>query len=131
MLTIREEVMGPHFTKYHIEGLPFAAVLHHFTAPDGGHIHDHPWGFRSTVLAGGYVELVYHPSGWHEAVERAEGDTFEIAATHIHTIVRLLEKECWTLVLPGPHEQTSGVWEFREDGSYRRTWDSDVWEKMS
>lgn len=58
MLTFREERMNGHFTKYHVEGLPFPLVLHHFTAADGpdADFHDHPFGFMSFIFRGGYRE---------------------------------------------------------------------------
>lgn len=49
-MNIREEIMSPDFTKFHLEGpWPFHAVMHRFTQPDHGDPHDHPWSFRSNI----------------------------------------------------------------------------------
>ena len=52
----RIEPMGPHFTKVHLGN---GQVLHRFSEPDTGPPHDHPWGFTSHVLSGGYIEDLY------------------------------------------------------------------------
>lgn len=129
-ITVREERMHPGMVKYHIEGLPRAVVIHHFTTTDGGPPHDHPWGFQSTVLAGGYVERVHQLDGSSETVHRQPDDTFEIAARHIHRIEELPTGDCWTLILPREHEQTSGFYEFREDGAWQRRWNEPEWSKV-
>ena len=56
-MEIQIEVMNDHFTKMHL-GNGF--VLHKFTAADGpdADFHDHPWGFITTILRGGYREEV-------------------------------------------------------------------------
>lgn len=122
------ERMSDVFAKYHLRGpWPFGAVIHQFSDIDRGDPHDHPWGFRSVILHGGYVERVFQPDGASELVHRNLGDSFEIAATHIHRMEALPNGECWTLVMPGPHERTSRFWQFREDGSYSRAWNEHDW----
>lgn len=123
MLTFRHEPMGPHFNKYHVEGLPFPMVLHHFTAPDHGDPHDHPWGFYSYVIYGGYVEEIFDiETGKSFTTQRAKGDNFWIPSNRIHKVVELPMGECLTAIVPGPTEQTSGFYQFREDGTYHRFW---------
>ena len=132
-ITTRCEPMGHHFTKHHLEGLPVSAVLHHFTAAEPeADPHDHPWGFTSFVLSGGYVEEVFEVEfGWSRTVTRRQGEAFTVDAGHVHRIVRLLEGECWTLVLPGPLERVSGFYRWAEDGTpmYRR-WDQQEWGRL-
>ena len=131
MLNLREERMGDHFVKHHIEGLPCAAVLHQFSQVDHGDPHDHPWGFTSFVVHGGYVEQVFQLDGSSELVHRQVGDSFHIPADHIHRIVDLPAGECTTIILPGPHQQTSGFYQFREDGAYHRYWDQADFQRMA
>lgn len=41
-IRIRREKMNAVFTKHHLKGLPFDAVIHHFSEKDQHeHIHDH------------------------------------------------------------------------------------------
>jgi hypothetical protein len=136
-VTIRQEVMGPHFTKYHIEGLPVPTVLHHITqAEPEADPHDHPWGFTSFVIAGGYVEEVFQPRGLRSSewlrvvdgkgylVERQQGQVFRVNASRVHRIVRLLGPESWTLILPGPPERKPGFYRWDENGQpLYRPWD--------
>lgn len=119
----RIEEMGPHFTKVH---LPGSQVLHRFTEPDAGAPHDHPWGFTSHVLSGGYIEDVYtlRPDGIAtvERKERRPGTSHQVEAGTVHRIVGLLAGECWTLVEPGPLEQQSGFYHFDGAGIWHRYW---------
>lgn len=122
-LTVRVEVMADHMTKYHIEGLPFPLVLHQFSAPDHGDPHDHPWGFHSFIMKGGYTEEVFLDDGpqirYHD-----EGDSFYISSDHIHRITSLNGGgECWTAILPQPGEpRTSGFYQFEDGKIYHRFW---------
>lgn len=111
-MNFTEEIMSDEFTKYHIDGLPFPAAIHHFTGRDKGLPHDHPWGFLSIVLKGGYIERVYQSDGTFTDIERRPGDCFKLEAEHIHEIIELLEHECWTLVLPDPWKRHWGHWNF-------------------
>lgn len=130
MITINKERMAEFFCKYHIEGLPISAVIHHFADVDCGDPHSHPWPFTSFILYGGYVERVFQLDGSNELVHRKAGDSFQISADHIHRIEQLPEGECYSLVLPGPHEQTSGFYQFRDDGTWFRFWHEHDWRKI-
>jgi hypothetical protein len=123
MTQVREERMGGHFIKYHLDGLPPYAVLHKFTAPDLGDPHDHPFSADSLIVSGGYVEEVYQIDGSKTVHHRAPGETVRIEASKIHRIIELPEGECLTLFVPGPHQRKSGFYQFREDGTYHRYWD--------
>ncbi|MEG3086161.1 hypothetical protein [Sphingomonas sp. PB4P5] len=116
-MNLHHERMSEAFEKWHVYGLPIGAAFHHFTAPDLGDPHDHPWGFTSHVLAGGYVEEVFTvtPTGWtSELHHRQPGTSHTVLATHIHRIVELPAGECWTLVTPGPAERETRFWRFGE-----------------
>lgn len=126
MFEFHHERMNDVFEKWHIVGLPFPAAFHHFTGPDEGDFHDHPWGFTSHIIAGGYIEEVMNPTAhgyYRSVIERAAGTVHRVEANHIHRIVALTAPECWTLVLPGHWERQPRFW--REiDGFWRsRQWD--------
>lgn len=123
MLNIREEIMSDEFTKHHIEGLPFNAVLHHFTAPDKGGVHCHPFGFMSIVLHGSYVERVYDPIIWYKTtITRKKGDVFFIDKDHMHEIVSLPDGGCYTLILPDKWEKEPRFWKVQGNNVYSRQW---------
>lgn len=131
MLNLRHEPMSPVFDKWHVEGLPCAAVFHRFSAPDHGDPHDHPWSFRSIILHGGYVEQVFQLDGTSELIRHDPGDSFFVPATHIHRVVDLPAGECWTIILPqGLSERVSGFYQFRDDGAYHRPWHRAEFEKL-
>ncbi len=126
MLNIEIEKMSDEFTKHHIKGLPFGAVIHHFTAPDKGNPHDHPFGFTSFILSGGYVEKVYKISyggQWSsELVYRPPGLAHYVQAHHIHEIVELPNGECYTLIVPGKKVRETRFWLFEENQIKSRAW---------
>lgn len=131
MLNLREERMADHFVKHHVEGLPSAAVFHQFSQIDYGDPHDHPWPFTSFVISGGYVEQVFQLDGSTELFHPNVGDSFHIDAKHIHRIIDLPNGECTTIILPGPHEQTSGFYQFRDGRAWHRFWDQTVSQPLA
>lgn len=127
---LRVERMSEHFTKHHLDGFPFPAVIHHFTAPDRGDPHDHPWGFTSTIIKGWYVEEIFDLNGHSFQLKRYEHESFRIDAKHIHRIVDLSPGGCWTLVLPDPvAERKSGFYQFRDGRTFHRFWDGEFTEQ--
>ena len=114
-LRLHPETLGSHFTKFHLHGLPRSAVLHRFTSaePDSDP-HDHPWGFTSFVISGGYVEEIFRPEGFSYKRARHPGSVQYVDAARIHRITYLYADECWTLVLPGPVERKSGFYRWEE-----------------
>lgn len=127
------ERMSPIFEKWHLDGLPFAASLHHFTAPDDGYAHDHPWSFHSYVLSGGYTERVYElRTGNYHEVSRQEGDAFHVEPTHIHRIVALKDDmPCWTIIVPGPAVQKPGFYKWEDRRVFHRYWDAPEFTDVS
>ena len=125
---VRAERMSPAFVKYHLDD---GRALHRFTRPEPhANPHDHPWGFETTILSGGYVEEVFTllpGGGWQsDFVERAPGSRHLIDADHIHRIVSLPCGESWTLVRAGPHERQTLFWRFG-DMVQRRAWNARRW----
>ena len=75
--------------------------LHHMTSPDADRdVHDHPWGFVSIVLSGGYEELVRTITGYHEEAHCPWSVLFR-SPEFLHRITKLPTGECWTLVFTG------------------------------
>ena len=127
----RVERMSRAFVKYHLDD---GRVLHRFTHEEPhADPHDHPWSFETEVLAGGYVEEVFHldaDGGWRsELVHRDAGSVHHIPAAHRHRIVALPQRECWTLVRAGPPEREVHFWRFG-DGVQRRHWRSRRWSSV-
>lgn len=122
------ERMSRAFTKYHLAD---GRALHRFRLEEPHATpHDHPWPFETTILAGGYVEEVFHVAAdgtWRsEHIHRLPGQTYRIEATHIHRIVGLPDGECWTLVRAGPHERSTRFWRFG-DVVQSRAWNRRNW----
>lgn len=121
-LTIDTERMADFFVKHHVRGLPRAVVIHELGV-DHGPAHDHPWSFISFVLHGAYTEEVFDlATGESHAVRHQEGESFPIAAGHIHRVIEV-EPETVTLILPGPPERKSGFYRWEDGQAFHRHWD--------
>lgn len=129
---VRTERMGPHFTKYHLSG---GQLLHHFKMAEDEHYHDHPFGFRTAILHGGYVEEVAQvcEDGTLAVaiLERLPGTTHEVQAGTIHKLTGLLSGECWTLVTPGQKEREPGFYRADESGVWHRFWYDKQWTLLA
>lgn len=128
MINIEKEKMNDVFIKYHLKGLPFDAVLHHFSEQDKNeHIHDHPWSFTSHVLKGSYVEKIYTLKDnvlTSRDVLRKEGSSHFVNAELIHEIIDLPEGECYTLIRPDITTQRDvHFWKFEDGKVFNRKWD--------
>lgn len=129
------ERMSDELTKYHISNgedtpWPFTPVFHHFTGPDTGGPHDHPFGFRVFVIAGGYKERMWVPNPMRNGtympvtLSRLPGDSFKVPADCIHEIVSLPWGECWTMILPEERVRETHFYMFDMFGNAkRRRWD--------
>ena len=123
---LEHEKMNEGFEKFHIRGLmyqgnPFYAVIHHFTGPDEGDPHDHPFGMDITLLKGEQLERIFwkkNDGTWRDKLfHRHEGSSRYVQANTIHRIESLPDGECYTLMMPDWHEQRWGSWILNEDGS--------------
>jgi len=89
--------------------LPFGRklMLHHILRPDADRCqHDHPWGFVTLVLWGGYVELV----GEAQRMQRMRpGRAGWRPPEYRHRIITLPRGHAWTLVLT---TRRTGSWGF-------------------
>ena len=126
-LEIWQERMAPHMLKVHLPQRHI--VLHDFTAPDGGHHHDHPWPFESLVIDGGYTEEVLRPDGSTYTIHRWEGDRFEVKASHVHRIISLDGPWCMTRIkVLAAAERKTGFYQYTHgQGMLFRFHDSEEW----
>jgi len=125
---LRVERMSRAFTKYHLDD---GRALHRFRMGEPhADPHDHPWSFETEILAGGYVEEVFHHAphgGWHsELVHRTPGTVHQVQAEHIHRIIELPERECWTVVRAGLNARETRFWRFGADVR-SRAWHQRRW----
>lgn len=95
-IVINDEVHLRRWTLLKFAG--YSLRLHHFFKPDVDRcLHDHPWGFLTLILWGGYVEQT--ETGLHR---RRPGQVLIRRATFRHSVVELPRGHCWTLILMGP-----------------------------
>lgn len=122
------EQLGPHFTKFFIA--PNKAI-HHFSAPDTGDFHDHPFDIEVRVLEGKYMEEVMRP-GFTQPIRLThyKGSFFVIRANHIHRTIDLFDGPCTTYATYGPWQRKSRFWRFGEKVE-RRDYDQTEWEQIS
>jgi hypothetical protein len=124
-VTIITEELSPVFKKHHVKGLPFDASFNEFTEPDTGDPHDHPFGFITHILSGGYIEEMYDAAKREFVIHhRNPGTSHLVKATDIHRIIELPTGHCVTLMLPqSGHIRKSGFYRFENGKVYRRDWD--------
>ena len=85
--------------------MPFSIRLHYIMLPDEDpHLHDHPFSFRTLLLAGHYIEQDI--MGNFKRV--SAGETYESVAERFHRIDKIHEKGVWSLFIIGPHIHTWG-----------------------
>lgn len=100
--------------------LPFGyrLKLHHILRSDHDrHLHDHPWGFVSIVLWGGYYEEIEVPDPfmddgvpWRVQVWRRVGSIAVRRAKHKHRVILRRDRPAWTLILRGRRVREWGFW---------------------
>lgn len=103
--------------------IPFFNVrffLHHILrSDDDTWPHDHPWRFVTLILAGKYIEHVFHPTTIREWATKkvrvlsherhaTPGTVLRNQATHTHKLE--IVRPVWSLVLAGAGERDWGFW---------------------
>ena len=91
--------------------------LHNIRLPDAGRSwHDHPWGFRTRVLWGGYTENVLRPNACLRCPEPhthvrplLAGDRSEVSSRFTHRI-DTVRGSTYTLVRAGTARRIWGFW---------------------
>jgi hypothetical protein len=134
---IRIECMNDHFTKLHVQVSKFGVTLHHFTGPDLGDPHDHPFAFTTTILAGGYIEDVWRRGndGWSSRlVHREPGTSHRVGARSVHRIVELPLGECVTSIVlhsEGVKRRQPRFWRFRNGVMWTRRWNETAFKRAA
>ena len=105
------------FMKDRIETFPFNIFIHKFLKSDPDDLHDHPWGFFTFIIAGGYWEYqcedeppckdvdkaVVTDEAERNVVKKWRGPGFfqSVTAHHTHRIeIDPESPACWTLFVP-------------------------------
>ena len=123
----------PFLTRYYLlfrhipNWMPFNAFIERYTDSDSGDLHDHPWGYFTFVLSGGYWEHIYVDDDRNRIIRvwRGAGYSTVAHATHEKCISLSSRKgQCWTLTISFRRD--------REWGFYRKTsGNSPVWVKSN
>jgi len=124
-LTTHRETLSPAFNKLHIEGLPFNASFNHFTEPDTGDPHDHPFNFVTHIIKGSYIERIYDTRGNFYTITRTLGSFHYVSADTIHKIIKIPEGECYTLMIPELKIREPRFWRFENGKAYSRQWNEE------
>lgn len=108
----------PYLERYYLflkerKKFPFNVFLHRFLKGDPDDVHDHPWGYATLILKGGYWEWLpqFNSKGQKVgeiAVWRSPGHFRVCKAESYHRIELDPEVECWTLFMPGPQKREWG-----------------------
>ena len=103
------------FLKDRNEWFPFNIFIHKFLRGDPDNLHDHPWGFFTFILKGGYWEHMFTDAEKKETkrIWRGPGFYQKVKSEHSHRI-ELAEgvEPCWTLFIPFKKERTWGFWKY-------------------
>jgi len=78
-------------------------------ADDDRDPHDHPWGFWTLIIRGGYIEHVYKGGKLVSVRKLTAGNLVYRDPEHTHQVAELLGPT-WTLVLAGPASRVWGFW---------------------
>ena len=128
-LILDRESNEPYLERYYMflkdrEDFPFNVFIHKFLKSDPDDLHDHPWNYRTFILAGGYWEHTEEGKFW-----RGPGSYIYADAGHFHRVE--LDKnagDCWTLFMPGKHQREwgfkdkqNGEWVHNEQYIKKRT----------
>lgn len=90
----------------------FGIALHRMDAEDARpELHDHPFGFLSIVLRGGYIERRLDPRTMIVDETHRVRRLNRVRPHDAHSIRRLLRVPTWTLLLVGPYRRTWGFLE--------------------
>ena len=107
---------------------PFNIFLHQFLRSDPDDLHDHPWGFFTVILRGGYWEHVYADDDKQDTVRmwRAPGFFQSVDPMHTHRI-ELDESAgpCWTLFIPYRRSREWGFYRSLGNGQEPRWMDNE------
>ena len=120
------EGKDPYLIRYYLlfknrsGSIPFNVFIHKFVKGDDDHLHDHPWGYFTFILSGGYNETVRRDSGQEYTHWRGPGFYQTVPPKHTHKIaLDPKASTCWTLFVPF---RRSREWGFIEKKNEEEKW---------
>jgi len=115
-IILDRESTDPYLERYYIflkdrTSFPFNIFIHKFLKSDPDDLHDHPWGYTTLILYGGYWE--YYKNDDDDVVKHwcGPGKLQTRPANHAHRIE--LDKTnpiCWTLFIPRKRQREWGFY---------------------
>ena len=109
----------PYLERYYLflkdrKNFPFNIFLHKFVKSDPDHLHDHPWGYTTFILKGGYhewVPIIVPETGavvgstreW-----RGPGSLIKATADSMHRVELEPGITPWTIFIPGKKSKDWG-----------------------
>ena len=129
-IILDRENKEPYLVRYYLlfrnrdSSFPFNIFIHRFIKGDDDHVHDHPWGYFTYILAGGYHETVCTVNEKEDKQcthWRAPGFYQKVSPHHIHKIT--LDSNappCWTLFVPFRRSRNWGF--YTKDGDGKTIW---------
>jgi hypothetical protein len=119
----------PYLERYYIffkerTWFPFNVFLHKFLKSDPDDVHDHPWGYFTLILSGGYYEWIPKINTLGEKfgeyrVWRGPGHFRVCYPNSFHRIELKPGVTPWTVFCPGPHRRE---WGFLKGHRESTTW---------
>ncbi len=97
---------------------PFNIVLHKICKSDIPVLHDHPWGYATIILKGGYMEHIPSDGCWYASTQkrwRQPGHISFHKATALHWLEISNGNPCWTLFFMGKRCRD---WGFLKNGKW-------------
>lgn len=125
-IILDRETDEPYIERYYLfltdrnEIFPFNIFIHHILKSDNDELHDHPWGYFTFILSGGYYEhLKLTEAGSDEEkvvkVWRGPGFYQKVSSSWIHRLeLDKTKGETWTLFIPFKKEKDWGF--YTKDG---------------
>ena len=93
------------FMKDRAQSFPFNIFIHKFLKSDPDDLHDHPWGFFTLILYGGYWEYTTEGKFW-----RAPGYFNKVDSSWTHRVELKKNTPCWTLFIPFQNNRKWGFY---------------------
>lgn len=125
-IILDRETDQPYIERYYLfltdrnETFPFNVFIHHILKSDNDELHDHPWGYFTFILSGGYYEhlkLKLAGSEEEKIVKLWRGPGFyqSVSSSWIHRLeLDKTKGETWTLFIPFKKEKDWGF--YTKDG---------------
>lgn len=128
----------PYLERYYVflkdrKFFPFNIFLHKFLKGDPHDVHDHPWGYATLILKGGYYEWVPKFNSNGEKIGeirhwRGPGHFRVCSANSFHRIELAPGVTAWTLFMPGIQKRD---WGFLVDNKWVQNNEYFIYRKQS